>query len=116
MHMSADEIEEEAVYQGSDHSSSLDEPEGDIPREQVNENEGKGEQQEDGSEVLHSRTIESNDLQGESELERFSPRQELLSLVDEEVAAARDEQEKRALQATKEEILRALDEAKGRRE
>ncbi|HLI09074.1 MAG TPA: metallophosphoesterase [Ktedonobacteraceae bacterium] len=47
--------------------------------------------------------------------ERFSPRQELLSLVEEEIATVRDEQEKGALQVAKEEILIALDEVKGRR-
>jgi DNA repair exonuclease SbcCD nuclease subunit len=46
--------------------------------------------------------------------QRLSPRQELLSLVEEEIAASRDEQEKRALQITKEELLIALDEVKGR--
>jgi hypothetical protein len=45
---------------------------------------------------------------------RLSPRQELLSLIEEEIAASRDEQEKRALQITKEELLIALDEVKGR--
>ncbi len=46
--------------------------------------------------------------------QRLSPRQELLSLIEEEIAASRDEQEKRALQITKEELLIALDEVKGR--
>ena len=46
--------------------------------------------------------------------QRFSPRQELLSLIEEEIAAAREAQEKRALQITKEELLIALDEVKGR--
>src|SRR5579883_2952836 len=45
---------------------------------------------------------------------RLSPRQELLSLIEEEIAASRDEQGKRALQITKEELLIALDEVKGR--
>ena len=40
--------------------------------------------------------------------ERFSPREELMALADEWIAAAPDEQERRALQATKEELLVAL--------
>lgn len=40
--------------------------------------------------------------------ERFSPREELVSLADEWIAVAPDEQERNALQATKEELLAAL--------
>lgn len=40
--------------------------------------------------------------------ERFSPREELITLADEWIAAAPDEQEQKALQATKEELLAAL--------
>lgn len=40
--------------------------------------------------------------------ERFSPREELVTLADEWIAAAPDEQERKALQATKEELLAAL--------
>lgn len=40
--------------------------------------------------------------------ERFSPREELMALADEWIAAAPDQQEKNALQATKEELLAAL--------
>lgn len=40
--------------------------------------------------------------------ERFSPREELVALADEWIAAAPDEQERNALQATKEELLTAL--------
>jgi DNA repair exonuclease SbcCD nuclease subunit len=40
--------------------------------------------------------------------ERFSPREELIALADEWIAAAPDEQEREALQATKEELLAAL--------
>jgi DNA repair protein SbcD/Mre11 len=47
--------------------------------------------------------------------ERLSLREELEILAKEWVAAAQDEQEKKALQATKEELLAALDEGKGRR-
>jgi DNA repair exonuclease SbcCD nuclease subunit len=47
--------------------------------------------------------------------ERLSLREELEVLAQEWVAAAQDEQEKKALQATKEELLAALDEGKGRR-
>jgi exonuclease SbcD len=42
--------------------------------------------------------------------ERFSPREELASLADEWIAAASDEQEKKALLITKEVLLTALDE------
>ncbi|MBX5451199.1 metallophosphoesterase family protein [Thermogemmatispora sp.] len=42
--------------------------------------------------------------------ERFSPREELAALADEWIAAASDEQEKKALLVTKEVLLNALDE------
>jgi DNA repair protein SbcD/Mre11 len=44
--------------------------------------------------------------------ERISLREELAALADEWVAAAQNEQEKKALQVTKEELLAALDEGK----
>ncbi|HLG60682.1 MAG TPA: hypothetical protein VKY19_02035 [Ktedonosporobacter sp.] len=44
--------------------------------------------------------------------ERFSPREELIAVADEWIAAATDEQEKKALVFTKEELLLAIDEAK----
>ncbi|QBD80341.1 hypothetical protein EPA93_31970 [Ktedonosporobacter rubrisoli] len=47
--------------------------------------------------------------------ERFSPREELIALADEWIADAPDEQEKKALQITKEELLRAMDDMKGKR-
>jgi hypothetical protein len=47
--------------------------------------------------------------------ERLSPREELMALADEWIASAPDEQEKKALQATKEEILAAMDDMKNRR-
>ncbi len=47
--------------------------------------------------------------------ERFSPREELIALADEWIADAFDEREKMALQATKDELLLALDDPKGRR-
>jgi DNA repair protein SbcD/Mre11 len=46
--------------------------------------------------------------------ERFSPREELIALADEWIAAAHDEQEKKALRATKEDLLAAMDEVKRR--
>ena len=46
--------------------------------------------------------------------ERFSPREELITLAEEWIATASDEQEKRALQATKEELLATLDDVRGR--
>ena len=39
---------------------------------------------------------------------RFSPREELMAIADEWIAAAPDEQERKALEATKEELLAAL--------
>jgi DNA repair exonuclease SbcCD nuclease subunit len=47
--------------------------------------------------------------------ERFSLREELISLVDEWVVANADEQEKRALHLTRDELLLAMDEMKGKR-
>jgi DNA repair protein SbcD/Mre11 len=47
--------------------------------------------------------------------ERLSPREELVTLADEWIAAASDEREKRALQATKEELLLAMDGDKRKR-
>ncbi len=44
--------------------------------------------------------------------ERFSPREELMTLADEWIAATGDEQEKKALQLTKEELLLAMEEIK----
>ena len=49
--------------------------------------------------------------------ERFSPREELIALVDEWITAslaAHDEQEQKALRATKEDLLAAMDEVKRR--
>jgi len=46
--------------------------------------------------------------------ERFSPREELMALADEWIDAARDEQEKKVLRATKEDLLAAMDEVKRR--
>src|SRR6266566_759073 len=46
---------------------------------------------------------------GQVTLERFSPREQLVALADEWIAATNDEQEKKALRATKEELLAALD-------
>jgi len=40
--------------------------------------------------------------------ERLSPREELIALADEWIAAATDEKEQKALQATKEELVAAL--------
>ncbi len=46
--------------------------------------------------------------------ERFSPREELVSLVDEWIAAAANEQEKKSLTTTREELLLAIDDLKGK--
>lgn len=48
-------------------------------------------------------------------VERFSPREELVTLADEWIATANDEQEKNALRSTKEALLAAMDEVKIRR-
>ncbi len=47
--------------------------------------------------------------------ERFSPREELVALTDEWIAMADDEQEKKALRATREELLAAMDEVRTKR-
>jgi len=47
--------------------------------------------------------------------ERLSLREELEALAEEWIAATQDEQEKKALQATREELLAAMDEEKSRR-
>jgi DNA repair exonuclease SbcCD nuclease subunit len=47
--------------------------------------------------------------------ERLSSREELIALADEWIASAPDEQEKKALQATREELLVAMDDMKNRR-
>jgi hypothetical protein len=47
--------------------------------------------------------------------QRLSPREELIALADEWIARAEDLQEQKALQATKEELLLAMDDIKGRR-
>ncbi|MBA2679449.1 MAG: hypothetical protein H0U76_13750 [Ktedonobacteraceae bacterium] len=46
--------------------------------------------------------------------ERFSLREELIALADEKIAVATDEQEKKSLDSTKEELLSALIEMKNR--
>lgn len=48
---------------------------------------------------------------GMGNINRFSPREELVALANEWIAEASDEQEKKALLATKEELLAVLDEA-----
>jgi len=47
--------------------------------------------------------------------ERFSPREELIALADEWIAASADQQEQEALRITKEELLLAMDEMKSKR-
>ncbi len=47
--------------------------------------------------------------------ERFSPREELIALADEWIAASGDQRDKKALFATKEELLLAMDEIKSKR-
>ena len=47
--------------------------------------------------------------------ERLSPREELVTLADEWISATSDDREKRALQATKEELLLAMDGDKKKR-
>jgi DNA repair exonuclease SbcCD nuclease subunit len=47
--------------------------------------------------------------------ERLSPREELMALANEWIEAANDEQERKALRITKEEVIKALDKLKSRR-
>jgi len=47
--------------------------------------------------------------------ERFSPREELIAVADEWIADTSDEQEKKALHTTQEELLLALDDSRGKR-
>lgn len=47
--------------------------------------------------------------------ERFSPREELIAVAEEWIAETHDEQEKKALRTTKEELLLALDDSRGKR-
>jgi DNA repair exonuclease SbcCD nuclease subunit len=60
--------------------------------------------------ISEQEIVASADGYGSSVLrdERFSPREELMALADEWIAAAPDEQERKALQATKEELQAAL--------
>ncbi|MBV9257422.1 MAG: metallophosphoesterase [Ktedonobacteraceae bacterium] len=57
--------------------------------------------------LLHDQEINSPETG-----ERFSPREELISLVDEWIAVAADEQEKKSLVLTREELLLAMDDTK----
>ena len=47
--------------------------------------------------------------------ERFSPREELIAVVEEWIADTHDEHEQKALHTTKEELLLALDDSRGKR-
>ncbi|TMB81363.1 MAG: hypothetical protein E6J48_08685 [Chloroflexi bacterium] len=75
-----------------------------------------------GEEHCFALAIDDSGLEILSELEaisaetgeRFSPREELMALADEWIAVADDEQEKKALRATKEDLLAAMDEVKRR--
>ena len=75
-----------------------------------------------GEEHCFALAIDDSGLEILSELEavsaesgeRFSPREELMALADEWIAAAHDEQEKKALRATKEDLLAAMDGVKRR--
>ena len=58
-----------------------------------------------GQEFISSVPVGGDTLRSD---ERLSPREELIALADEWIAAAPDEQEQKALQATKEELLAAL--------
>ena len=75
-----------------------------------------------GEEHCFALAIDDSGLEILSELEaisaetgkRFSPREELMALADEWITVAHDEQEKKALRATKEDLLAAMDEVKRR--
>ena len=62
--------------------------------------------------ILESHQTNEAARSGGTSEERLSPREELVDLADEWMAAADDEQEKKALLATKEELLAALDKIK----
>jgi hypothetical protein len=59
--------------------------------------------------------LSSEEIMAADTGERLSPREELIALADEWIAAASDEREKRALQATKEDLLLVMDGDKRRR-
>jgi DNA repair exonuclease SbcCD nuclease subunit len=59
--------------------------------------------------LLHDQEVHSAEVG-----ERFSPREELVSLVNEWMAAAANEQEKKSLATTREELLSAMDDMKGK--
>jgi len=59
--------------------------------------------------TLDAGTREGTLSEGQVTLERFSPREELVALAEEWIAATNDEKEKKALRATKEELLAVLD-------
>ncbi len=76
-----------------------------------------------GAEVCFSLVIDDSELEILPEQvsnivgtgERFSPREELIALADEWIAAAPNAVEKKSLCVTKEELLAAMDKAKSRR-
>ncbi len=68
-----------------------------------------------GEEHCFALAIDDSGLSLLSIEERFSPREELVALADEWIAAASDEQERKALRTTKEELLSAMDEVRTRR-
>jgi hypothetical protein len=65
---------------------------------------------DDSAITLHSELVAFSSETGE----RLSPREELIALADEWIAQATEEQEKKALRNTKEELLLAMDEVKTR--
>jgi DNA repair protein SbcD/Mre11 len=65
---------------------------------------------DDSAITLHSEQVAFSSETGE----RLSPREELIALADEWIAQAAEEQEKKALRNTKEELLLTMDEVKTR--
>lgn len=59
--------------------------------------------------------LSEQDASPTSNNERFSPRDELIAVTEEEIAASSDEQEQNALRITREELLLALDDSRGKR-
>ncbi|GAC1406143.1 MAG: DNA repair exonuclease [Ktedonobacteraceae bacterium] len=59
--------------------------------------------------------LSDHDAAASETAERFSPREELIAIAEEEIANTDDEQEKKALRNTKEELLLALDASRGKR-
>lgn len=65
--------------------------------------------------AIDDSSLSYGDVLSQEAGERLSLRQELITLADEWISQAANEQERNALQTTKEEVLAAMDELKGKR-